>query len=86
MKKLVLGVAAATLLGLGALTPAVAAAPAPTQTQTAPLTAAPLTDVSAQRYVVRKRVVRRGPHCTVRKVVTRGAYGRRVVRTTRVCR
>jgi hypothetical protein len=84
LKKLVLGVAAATLLGLGALTPAVAAAPAPTQT--APLTAAPLTDVSAQRYVVRKRVVRRGPHCTVRKVVTRGAYGRRVVRTTRVCR
>lgn len=81
MKKLVLGVAAATLLGLGALaTPAAAAAPAPSQT------AAPLTDVSAQRYVVRKRVVRRGPHCTVRKVVTRGHHGRRVVRTTRVCR
>ena len=81
MKKLVLGVATATLLGLGALaTPAAAAAPAPSQT------AAPLTDVSAQRYVVRKRVVRRGPHCTVRKVVTRGHHGRRVVRTTRVCR
>ncbi|MFT4275413.1 MAG: hypothetical protein QM576_03560 [Rhodopseudomonas sp.] len=80
MKKLVLGVAAATLLGLGALATPAAAAPAPSQT------AAPLTDVSAQRYVVRKRVIRRGPHCTVRKVVTRGHHGRRVVRTTRVCR
>lgn len=80
MKKLVLGVAAASLLGLGALATPAVAAPAPSQT------AAPLTDVSAQRYVVRKRVIRRGPHCTVRKVVTRGPYGRRVVRTTRVCR
>ncbi|WP_234820180.1 hypothetical protein [Rhodopseudomonas palustris] len=45
-----------------------------------------MTDVSAQRYVERRRVIRRGPHCTMRKVVTRGPHGHRVVRTTRVCR
>ncbi|PZA12949.1 hypothetical protein DNX69_05610 [Rhodopseudomonas palustris] len=84
MKTLVLGVAAAKLLGLGAFgTPAIAA---PAASHSAAIAAAAMTDVSAQRYVVRKRVVRRGPHCTVRKVVTRGHHGRRVVRTTRVCR
>jgi len=63
-------------------------------TLAAPATAAPLaagvattnTDVSAQRYYARRGMVRRGPVCTVRKVVTRGPMGRRVVRTTRVCR
>ncbi|RJF73961.1 hypothetical protein [Rhodopseudomonas palustris] len=83
MKKIALGVAAALVLGLGAFSGAASAAPAsPAKSSIAQ----PLTDVSAQRYVERRRVIRRGPHCTVRKVVTRGPYGKRIVRTSRVCR
>ncbi|ACF00966.1 hypothetical protein Rpal_2452 [Rhodopseudomonas palustris TIE-1] len=84
MKTTAFAAAAALFLGLGALSaPASAASPAQASQ---PLAAAPMTDVSAQRYVERRRVIRRGPHCTVRKVVTRGPHGHRVVRTTRVCR
>lgn len=83
MKKITLGLAAALALGVAAFSGAASAAPAP-QSQTT--IAQPMTDVSAQRYVERRRVVRRGPVCTVRKVVTRGPYGRRIVRSTRVCR
>lgn len=79
MKKLALGVAAALALGLGSVSaPAVAASAQPNVT-------APITDLSAQRRVV-KKVVRHGPRCSVRKVVTRGPHGHRVVRTSRVCR
>ncbi|KPF95618.1 hypothetical protein NML43_04820 [Rhodopseudomonas palustris] len=83
MKKIALGVAAALALGFTAFAGPASAAPA------APANSSivkPMTDVSAQRYVERRRVIRRGPHCTVRKVVTRGPHGHRVVRTSRVCR
>jgi hypothetical protein len=80
VKKIALGVAAALLLGLGSLSvPASAATPLSVQP------AASITDVSAARYMVRKHV-RRGPVCTVRKVVRRGPHGRRVVTRTRICR
>lgn len=81
MKKIAFGVAAAVVFGLASfIAPASAAAPVQE-------VAAPITDVSAARYVVRKKVIRRGgPVCSVRKVVRRGPMGRRVVTTTRVCR
>ncbi|WP_322516662.1 hypothetical protein SR870_03500 [Rhodopseudomonas palustris] len=83
MKKTAFGIAAAFALGLAAFSaPASAAAPAPA---TSTLAAA-MTDVSAQRYIERRRVVRHGPRCTIRKEVRRGPMGRRVVRTVRVCR
>ncbi|WP_041798292.1 hypothetical protein [Rhodopseudomonas palustris] len=82
MKKTAFGIAAAFALGLAVFSaPASAATPAPA----ASTVAAPMTDVSAQRYD-RRRVVRHGPRCTVRKEVRRGPMGRRVVRTVRVCR
>lgn len=80
MKKIAFGVAAAVLLGLASFSAPASAAPVQ-----APAVA-PITDFSAARYVVRKKMVRRGPVCTVRKVVRRGPMGRRVVSTTRVCR
>ena len=80
MKKITFGLAGALALGLASLVaPASAATPAPTGISTS-------TDISAARYVVRKTVVRRGPVCTMRKVVRRGPMGRRVVTKTRVCR
>jgi hypothetical protein len=81
VKKIAFGFAAAVVLGLASFSaPASAAAPLPTNV------AAPLTDVSAARYVARRTVVRRGPVCTMRTVVRRGPMGRRVVTKTRVCR
>jgi hypothetical protein len=90
LKKLVLGFAAAAALGIASF-----AVPASAATS-APAGISQSTDVSAARYVVRRKVVRRGPvyhrgyHrgpvCTVRKIVRRGPYGRRVVTTRRVCR
>jgi hypothetical protein len=80
VKKIVFGVAAAVVLGLASFSGPASAAPVQSGV------IAPITDVSAARYVVRKTVVRRGPVCTVRKVVRRGPMGRRVVSTTRVCR
>jgi hypothetical protein len=81
MKKIALGVAAAIALGLAAFS-----APASAAMTASSTVAAPMTDVSAQRYVERRRVIRRGPVCTVRTVVRRGPMGRRVVTKTRVCR
>ncbi|QDL97001.1 hypothetical protein FLL57_06655 [Rhodopseudomonas palustris] len=84
MKTLALAIAAAVTLSLAAISaPASAASPARSAQTT---TAAPITDFSAQRHMERRRSYHRGPRCTVRKVVTRTPYGRRVVRTTRVCR
>lgn len=83
VKKITLGVAAAVALGFAAFSGAASASPAgPAKTSIVK----PMTDVSAQRYVERRRVIRRAPHCTVRKIVTRGPHGHRVVRTSRVCR
>jgi hypothetical protein len=80
LKKIAFGFAAAMALGLVSfVAPASAATPAPTGLSTS-------TDISAARYVVRKTVVRRGPVCTMRKVVRRGPMGRRVVTKTRICR
>ena len=76
MKKLTLGLAAATLLGLTALAAPASALQAPL----AGMSAAP-SDVMAARYHYRHRRV-----CTVRTVVSRGPYGRRIVRKVRVCR
>ncbi|MBB1093306.1 hypothetical protein HUU61_18690 [Rhodopseudomonas palustris] len=83
VKKFAFGVAAAIALGLGALSvPASAATALPATSAVA----APMTDISAQRYIERRRMIRRGPVCTVRTEVRRGPYGRRVVTKTRVCR
>ncbi|KIZ33461.1 MULTISPECIES: hypothetical protein [Rhodopseudomonas] len=82
MKNIAFGMAAAVLLGLASF-----AAPASAAPVAAPgMVAAPMTDVSAARRVVRKTVIRRGRVCTMRKVVRRGPMGRRVVTKTRVCR
>lgn len=83
MKKLAFGIAAAAAIGLASI-----AAPASATTITQTKTVAPLTDFSSQHrhYTHRKTVIRRGPVCTVRTVVKRGPYGRRVVNKVRVCR
>lgn len=82
MKKFAFGFAAAVIIGLASLTAPALASPT---AQTTTTTAAPITDFSSQRYVSR-RVVRRGPVCTMRTVVRRGPMGRRVVTKTRICR
>ncbi len=83
VKKIALGVAAAIALGFGAFSGAASAAPmAPGKTSVAQ----PMTDISAQRRFDRHHGMHRRPHCTVRKVVTRGPHGKRIVRMSRVCR
>lgn len=81
MKKTALGFAAALVLGFAAFAAPASAAPVAVPT-------AGLSDIAhpgvTKAYVTR-RVIRRGPHCTVRKIVRRGPYGRRVVTTKRVC-
>ena len=80
MKTLALGFAAALALGAAAFTaPASAMTPAPASVAVSH----GVSGVSHARYV-KRTVVRRGPHCTMRKVVHRGPHGR-VVRTVRVC-
>ena len=80
MKALALGFAAALALGAAAFTaPASAMTPAPASVAVSH----GISGVSHARYV-KRTVVRRGPHCTMRKVVHRGPHGR-VVRTVRVC-
>jgi hypothetical protein len=80
MKTLAVGFAAALALGAAAFTaPASAMSPAP-----AVVVTHGVTGVTPAGYV-KRTVVRRGPHCTVRKVVRRGPHGHRVVRTVRVC-
>jgi hypothetical protein len=79
MKKLSLGFAAAALLGLAAFS-------APASAFQAPLPGiGSHVDATDVQYRSR-RVIRRGPVCTVRTVVTRGPYGRRVVKKIRTCR
>lgn len=79
MKTTALGFAAAVLLGMASFV-----APASASTITPAGITQPSTDISARRVV--RKVIRRAPVCTVRKVVTRGPFGRRIVRKTRVCR
>jgi hypothetical protein len=76
MKTLTLGLAAATLLGLTAFAVPASAFQAPL----AGVSTAP-SDVTAARYHYRPRRV-----CTVRTIVTRDRFGRRIVRKARVCR
>jgi len=75
MKTLALGFAAALAL----TAPASAMTPAPASVAVSH----GISGISQVRYV-KRTVVRRGPHCTMRKVVKRGPHGR-VVRTVRVC-
>ncbi|MCX7319843.1 MAG: hypothetical protein NT113_10230 [Hyphomicrobiales bacterium] len=83
MKKFALGFAAAAAIGLASLV-----APASATTVTQATTVAPITDFSSQhRHGARRTtIIRRGPVCTMRTVIKRGPYGRRVVKKVRVCR
>ncbi|QUS40754.1 hypothetical protein RPMA_19385 [Tardiphaga alba] len=91
MKKFAFAIAAAVTIGLASL---VSPASATTITIDKTNVAAPLTDFSSQHrhyhrgphHARRTTVIRRGPVCTVRTVVKRGPYGRRVVNKVRVCR
>ena len=81
MKKISFGFAAALALGFAALAAPASAAPAA-------VPAPGLSDIAhpaVTKAYVERRVVRHGPRCTVRKIVRRGPYGRRVVTTKRVC-
>jgi hypothetical protein len=81
MKALALGFAAALALGAAAFAaPASAMTPVPVGMAVSH----GISGISQVRYV-KRTVVRRGPHCTMRKVIKRGPHGRRVVRTVRVC-
>lgn len=79
MKKLSLGLAAAALLGLASFSAPAAAFQAPMPGISGH------SDVTEVQYRGR-RLMRRGPVCTMRTVVTRGPMGRRVIRQVRVCR
>lgn len=74
MKKTAFGFAAAIALGLASFS-----VPASAFQVSPGLAAHSSSDVTAVRFVRRKV-------CTVRKTVTRGPHGRRVVRKVRVCR
>ncbi len=81
MKMIATGFAAALVLGFAAFATPASAAPAA-------VPAPGLTNIAhpaVTKAYVERRVVRRGPHCSVRKIVRRGPYGRRVVTTKRVC-
>ncbi len=85
MKNFAFGIAAAATIALASM---VAPASATTITIDKTNVAAPITDFSSQHRhrAHRTTVIRRGPVCTVRTVVKRGPYGRRVVNKVRVCR
>ncbi len=90
VKKYVFAIAAAATIGLASL---VAPASATTIALDKTDVAAPLTDFSSQHrhygrphHAHRGHRFHRGPVCTVRTVVKRGPYGRRVVNKVRVCR
>jgi hypothetical protein len=91
VKKFAFAIAAAAAIGLASL---VSPASATTITIDKTNVAAPLTDFSSQHrhyhgrphHAGRTTIIRRGPVCTVRTVVKRGPYGRRVVNKVRVCR
>jgi len=82
MKKSALGLAAALVLGIAAFAAPASAAPvavpAPGFTH--------IGHPAVTNAYVTRRVIRRGPRCTMRTVVRRGPHGRRIVSKTRVCR
>lgn len=81
VKKTTLGLAAALVLGFAAFAAPASAAPVA-------IPAPGFTGIAhpgVTKAYVERRVIRRGPRCTVRKIVRRGPYGRRVVTTKRVC-
>lgn len=80
MKTIALGFAAAFALGLASF-----AVPASAATAHVAGVSSHTTDFSAQRRMER-RMMRRGPVCTVRTEVRRGPMGRRIVSKTKVCR
>lgn len=84
MKTFVFGIAAAAVIGLGSM---VAPASATTITPEK-IAATQITDFSSQHrgHAHRGHRFHRGPVCTVRTVVKRGPYGRRIVNKVRVCR
>ncbi|GJD48889.1 hypothetical protein OPKNFCMD_1615 [Methylobacterium crusticola] len=73
----------AIVLGIAALA-ALAAAPAAALPVAAGAVLAPADAVAPAQYVTR-RVVRRGPRCTVAVTRTRGPMGRVLVRRVRRC-
>ena len=81
MNKTTLGLAAALVLGFAAFAAPASAAPVAVPASGFSAVAHP----GVTKAYVTRRVIRRGPHCTVRKIVRRGPYGRRVVTTRRVC-
>lgn len=81
MKKTALGLAAALALGFAAFAAPASAAPVAVPAAGFSTIAHP----GVTNAYVTRRVIRRGPHCTVRKIVRRGPYGRRIVTTKRVC-
>lgn len=83
MKKTIMFAAAALSLGLAS----VSAPASATTTAPAGIAANSNTDVSAQRYMERRTVIRRGrPFCETRIERRRGPMGRVVVTKTRICR
>ncbi len=81
MKTIASGFATALVLGFAAFAAPASAAPVAVPAPGLSAIAHP----AVTKAYVERRVVRRGPHCTVRKIVRRGPYGRRVVTTKRVC-
>ena len=81
MKKTTLGLAAALVLGFAAFAAPASAAPVAVPASGFSGIAHP----GVTKAYVARRVVRRGPHCTMRTVVRRGPHGRRIVSKTRVC-
>lgn len=77
MRAVVLGIAATLATGLS-LAPASAMPLAPGHS------VAPVASIEQAQYVTR-RVIRRGPRCTVKVTRTRGPFGRVVVRKVRRC-
>lgn len=84
MTKFAFGIATAAAIGLASIV-----APASATTIAADkAAAAQITDFSSQHrgHAHRGHRFHRGPVCTVRTVVKRGPYGRRIVNKVRVCR
>ena len=77
MRAIVLGIAATLATGLSL-------APASAMPVAGAAALAPVASVEQAQYVTR-RVVRRGPRCTVSVTRTRGPMGRVVVRKVRRC-
>ena len=72
-------------LGFAALALGFAAFAAPASAAPVSVPAASLTGI-AHPGVIKAYVVHHARHCTMRTVVRRGPYGRRIVNRVRVCR